>query len=500
MSSDILVSISGLKKSFGKVLALSGVSFELKRGEVHALLGENGAGKSTLIKVISGVYIPDEGVMEIKGVPVVNNSPKKARDSGIATVFQELSLVNELSVEDNIFLGHAISNAFGALDRGAMRSKAVDLLRYVGLNVSPTEKVGALGSAQQQLVEIAKALSTDPDIIIMDEPTDKLYGDEQQQLYAIIKKLRADGKGIVYISHKLEEILLIGDRVTVLRDGKYISTSSTRETTHEQLISMMVGRDIGSLFPKEKVTIGDDVLVVKGLSCGGFLKDINLNARSGEILGIGGLVGSGRTMLAQCIAGVLKTDSGEVFVDGRKLDLKSPKDAIKSRIAYLPEDRKRYGLVLGMNCFDNVILPSIPKFVVPKKALSQQVGRYVDTLSIKTPSIFSEAGNLSGGNQQKVVIAKWLSTRARVFIFDEPTQGIDVGTKAEIYKLMCALAKEGCCIVMISSDMNELLSMSDRVSIMSAGQLAGTLDHEECTPENVLRFAFNQTTIADTEK
>lgn len=492
MDNDVLVSISNLRKSFGKVLALDNVSFELKKGEVHALLGENGAGKSTLIKVISGVYTPDEGTMIIKGQKVSGYSPKKARSSGVATVFQELSLVNELSVEDNIFLGHEISSATGALNRTVMRKKVNELLDYVGLDIAPQTKTGNLGSAQQQLVEIAKALSTEPDIIIMDEPTDKLYGDEQKQLYRIIEKLREDGKGIIYISHKLEEILLIADRVTVLRDGKYISTTKTEGTTHEQLIAMMVGRDIESLFPKEKVPIGQDVLVVKDLCCSGYLQNISFSARSGEILGIGGLVGSGRTTLAQCIAGVVKADSGKVFVDGEEITLKSPKDAIKSRIAYLPEDRKRYGLVLSMSCLDNIILPSIPGFVVNKKELTKNTDRLVSTLSIKTPSLNTFVGNLSGGNQQKVVIAKWLSTKARVFIFDEPTQGIDVGTKAEIYKLMCSLAKEGCCIVMISSDMNELLSMSDRVAVMSAGQMVGILNHDECTPENVLRFAFER--------
>lgn len=492
MQSDVLISISNLKKSFGKVIALSDVSFELKRGEVHALLGENGAGKSTLIKIISGVHSPEEGKMVIKGEEVLNNSPKKARASGISTVFQELSLVNELSVEDNIFLGHEISTAIGSLNRSAMRARALELLKYVGLNVSAQEKVGNLGSAQQQLVEIAKALSTEPDIIIMDEPTDKLYGDEQKQLFSIIEKLREDGKGIIYISHKLEEILLIADRVTVLRDGRYIQTSETKGASHEQLISMMVGRDIDSLFPKETVPIGEDVLVVENLSWGGFLKNISFSVKSGEILGIGGLVGSGRSTLAQCIAGVLRTERGKVFVDGKEISLKSPKDAIKSKIAYLPEDRKHYGLVLPMSCLNNIILPSIPGFVINRKKLTKETANLVSSLSIKTPGMGFSVGNLSGGNQQKVVIAKWLSTKARVFIFDEPTQGIDVGTKAEIYKLMCGLAKEGCCIVMISSDMNELLSMSDRVAVMSAGKLAGTLRHEECTQENVLRFAFER--------
>lgn len=492
MDNETLISISGLKKSFGKVIALDNVSFDLKRGEVHALLGENGAGKSTLIKIISGVYAPDEGQIEIKGNIVDNNTPRKALENGIATVFQELSLVNELSVEDNIFLGHPITAVFGALKRAEMSEKATALLNYVGLDVSTKEKIGNLGSAQQQLVEIAKALSTEPDIIIMDEPTDKLYGDEQQQLYRIIEKLRSDGKGIIYISHKLEEIIEIGDRVTVLRDGKYISTSPAKGVTHEQLISMMVGRDIGSLFPKETVPIGEDVLCVKGLSCNDFLKDISFSARSGEILGIGGLVGSGRTMLAQCIAGVLKFQSGEILVDGEKIELNSPSDAIKSKIAYLPEDRKRYGLVLGMSCLDNISLPSISKFVIPKKELTAKAENFISMLNIKTPGVLTEVGDLSGGNQQKVVIAKWLSTKAKVFIFDEPTQGIDVGTKAEIYRLMCNLAKEGCCIVMISSDMNELLSMSDRICVMNAGQLVGILNHDECTPENVLRYAFNQ--------
>ena len=492
MDNTTLVSITGLSKRFGKVTALNNVQFELKTGEVHALLGENGAGKSTLIKVISGVHTADDGEMRIKGQLVKNQTPKKARDSGIATVFQELSLVNELTVEDNIFLGRAPVGFLGALDRAAMHKKAQELLDYVGVDATPQTKVGSLGSAQQQLVEIAKALSTDPDIIIMDEPTDKLYGDEQEHLYTIIRKLRAEGKGIIYISHKLEELMLIADRITVLRDAQYISTIQTADTNPNELISMMVGRSIQSLFPKESVPIGGDVLTVQGLNYAGFLRDINFTARSGEILGIGGLVGSGRTMLAQCIAGVLRPEAGRVLVDGREVVLKSPKEAIRSGIAYLPEDRKRYGLVMSMSCLDNIVLPSLDSFVLDKAKLTSSTEKLIKPLNVKTPSIYTQVDNLSGGNQQKVVIAKWLSTKARVFIFDEPTQGIDVGTKAEIYKLMNGLVREGCCIVMISSDMNELLSMSDRVAVMSAGRLVDILDHDECTQENVLRYAFDR--------
>lgn len=485
-----LVKMQGICKHFGGVIALDSMQFELRAGEVHALLGENGAGKSTLIKIISGVYTPDSGEIQIGNCQVDTLTPAKARALGVATVFQELSLVNELTVAENIFLGHVPCSAVGHVQKGLMEQRTKELLEFVGVSCQPGTKVGNLGVAQQQLIEIAKALSTDPSIIIMDEPTDKLYGDEQEHLYTIIEKLKAEGKGIIYISHKLEELFIVSDRITVLRDGRYVKTLKTVDTDNDELIRLMVGRDIDDLFPKETAQVGAEALRVEELSYGNFLDHVSFSAYKGEILGVGGLVGAGRSLVAKCIAGIICPDQGRFFIDNKEYKPTSPKEAIRNRVVYLPEDRKHFGVVMGMSCLHNIMLPSLKKSVVHKDKMLESCKSLVERLSIKAPSLDTKVQDLSGGNQQKVVIAKWLYTKASVFIFDEPTQGIDVGTKAEIYKLMNALVQEGACIIMISSDMRELIAMSDRVMVMNKGRVSGILERKDATQENILGHAI----------
>lgn len=491
MDKDVsLIKMEGICKRFGGVTALEGMEFELRSGEIHALLGENGAGKSTLIKILSGVYAQDSGSVFLYGSDAGALHPAKSRDMGIAAVYQELSLVNGLTVAENIFLGHIPSGPAGHVRRRELRERAQALLDYVGISCDPDRKIEELGVAQQQMVEIAKALSSEPNILIMDEPTDKLYGDEQAHLFEILKKLKDDGKGIVYISHKLEELFVISDRITVLRDGRYIQTVNTADTDDRQLIQLMVGRSIEDLFPKEMVPAGDEAIRVEGLCFRDILKDIHFTAYRGEILGIGGLVGAGRSLLAKCIAGIVPADSGCVYMGGEVFRPASPRDAIRRRLVYLPEDRKQYGLLMNMSCLHNIMIPSLHKLLLKKQSMESACGDLIRRLNVKTASLDERVQNLSGGNQQKVVIAKWIYTKADVFIFDEPTQGIDVGTKAEIYKLMNALVRDGACILMISSDMRELLAMSDRIMVMNRGRVSEILRRSEATQEKILSRAI----------
>jgi len=492
MSNSQLVQVKNIYKRFGGVEALTDVKFDVESGEIHALLGENGAGKSTLIKIICGVFIQDSGEIIINGKKVKHLNPSIARNMGISTVFQELSLVDELTVEENIFLGYEPLKALNVLNRKKRSIEAQRILDYLGSNVDLKAKVKDLGAAQQQLVEIAKAMVTDPNIIIMDEPTDKLYGDEQEKLFKLLKKLRSEGKGIIYISHKLEELPIIADRVTVLRDGFYVNTFEIKKTTNEELIKNMVGRELKDMFPKEEAVIQEEVLRVEKLSVGSFLNDVNFSVKKGEIIGIGGLVGSGRTLLAKSLAGVVKLSGGKVIMNGKEIDVSSPSKAISNGIVLLPEDRKASGLVMLMSVFDNIVLPSLKKFILDKKGLRSETSKLIERLRIKTPDDKTIVNNLSGGNQQKVVIAKWLFSKVKVFIFDEPTQGIDVGTKTEIYKLMNNLVKGGACIIMISSDMMELISMSDRVIVMQRGNISAILEKKDCTQENILGKALLQ--------
>jgi ribose transport system ATP-binding protein len=493
--SSPLVSMRNIVKTFPGAVALHDVDFELNAGEIHALLGENGAGKSTLIKIISGVYPPEGGRVAIRGSVIHAFTPHTARTLGIGTVYQGLSLAPQLTVTQNLFLGreqvhHEVT---GWLNRPAMRNKAREALRQVGLDVDPDTPVEQLGLSHQQLIEIAKVLLLAAEILIMDEPTDKLTTREAGRLFELLRAMRRAGKGIIYITHKLEEIPEIADRVTVLRDGQRVATVRARETPIPQLIQMMVGRDLKEMFPTIASTLGDEVLRAEHLTVPGVLHDVSLTIRAGEIVGVAGLVGSGRTELAKALVGALPMTNGAVFFLGQRTRVRSPEIAVRRGIALLPEDRHREGLFMLLPVRENIVLPSLRSPWLNTRHMDALAAHFVDQLRIRVPSLQAPAMQLSGGNQQKVVLAKWLASRSKVFIFDEPTQGIDVGSKVEIYRLIAELAQAGAGILLISSELREILSLSHRVLVMWKGRLVGHFTRQEATPERVLAGIFGDT-------
>ncbi|MCB9945077.1 MAG: sugar ABC transporter ATP-binding protein [Geminicoccaceae bacterium] len=480
--------LSGVTKRFPGVLALNDVHFDVRSGEVHALLGENGAGKSTLIKLISGVYRPDEGKISMDGKPVHFDDPQAAQAAGIATIFQELLLFPELTVAENIFMGHAPRGRFGALDWSAMRRRARELLTSLDIHdLDPDVIVGSLSVGNRQRVEIAKALSHDARILIMDEPTAALTEHDVERLFGIVRLLRERGVGIIYISHRLEEIFLLADRVTVLRDGQYVATKPVSETSHDDLIEMMVGRRIDQLFPKIEVPVGEPVLQVENLVRRPMTRDVSLVVRAGEIVGLAGLVGAGRSELAQTIFGITPAESGTIRINGREVQISSPGEAKALGIAYVPEDRGHQGLVRPMPILPNVSLSVLDRLsrrsVIDRGAEIRLAQESVSRFSIRASGIDQIVGKLSGGNQQKVVLAKWLATEPRLLIMDEPTRGIDVGAKAEIHRLMSELAGQGLAILMISSELPEILGMSDRVLVMRGGRIVAEAGREQATQE-----------------
>lgn len=489
-----LVSMEGIDKSFPGVHALDHVSFRLKAGEVHALLGENGAGKSTLMKVLTGVYSADKGVIKINGEEVEITDPKSAQELGISIIHQEFNLLPHLTVAQNIYIGREPRKTRGILDENKLNEDTKKILKKLDLDLKPTDLVKDLSVAQQQMVEIAKAISVDSRVLIMDEPTAALTDSEVEKLFEIINSFRDAGIGIVYISHKLEELEHIVDRVTVMRDGQYIDTVDFEDATLDELIQMMVGRDLEEQYPEKSAKIGKTIFEVKNISRKDVLDDICFNVRKGEILGISGLVGSGRTELARAIFGADPIDCGDVYLYGKKLDISCPGDAIAGGIGYLSEDRKRDGLALGLDVEDNIILASLTDFankygIINKDKTLKESKKQVKDLKVKTPSLDQRVGNLSGGNQQKVIIGKWLCKNMEIFIFDEPTRGIDVGAKYEVYSLMNQLAEEGAAIIMISSELPEILGMSDRVLVMCEGRLAAELDIKDADQETVMYYA-----------
>ncbi len=489
--------MENINKSFPGVQALKDAYFELKRGEVHALVGENGAGKSTLMKILVGAYRKDSGRIAYKGKEVDIPNPRVAQEMGISMVFQELNLMPHLTVAQNIFIGREPKkkNIPIFLDDDEINKRTKELLDMLHLKVDPKVKVSELTVGKQQMVEITKALSFNSEVIIFDEPTAALSEAETEELFSIIRKLKSQGIGIIYISHRLEELKQIADRVTVMRDGQYIGTENIENVTIDKIISMMVGREIYETLREKEVEEGAEVvLVVKNLKRGKILKNINFELRKGEILGFAGLIGAGRTELARAIFGADPIDSGEIYVKSKKVNIKSPWDAIKHGIGYLSEDRKRYGLMPNLDVKTNIILPSISEFLkalgfVDDKKAEKVSDEYVQRLKIRTPSVRQKVMNLSGGNQQKVVVAKWLLRNCDIFIFDEPTRGIDVGAKNEIYKLMNELIKEGKSIIMISSELPEILRMSYRIAVMCEGRITGILNAEEATEEKILKYA-----------
>ena len=489
-STDTLIRVRNVTKTFPGVRALQHVDFDLHSGEVHALLGENGAGKSTLIKILSGIYEPNQGEVWIQGQLVRTFKPQAAKAMGVVTVFQELSLVPHLTVEQNIWLGREPVAAAGWLDQQKMRQQTEKMLAIFSSDLSPEMRVQELSSAKRQIVEIIKALSLDVQVIIMDEPTDKLPAKETDELFAIIKDLKQQGKGIIYITHKLEEVPQIADRVTVLRDGEHVATQQVSETSRGDMIRMMVGRELAELFPRSRLTPGDVLLRVEHLSVAGLLHDVSFEVRAGEIVGMAGLIGAGRTDLALTLIGMHKVTSGQIFWQGQPVHINSPRHARQLGLVLLPEDRRHTGLIQILPVRENIVLASLDNFVLNFKELNSLAYRYINRLNIRTAGISIPVSQLSGGNQQKVVLAKWLCRQAKLFIFDEPTVGIDVGSKVEIYQLMNELTAGGAGIIMISSDMLEILGMSDRIIVMGQGAITGQFDDTEVSQEVLLERAL----------
>jgi len=494
--SEYILELNGITKTFPGVRALDKVNFKLKAGEIHALMGENGAGKSTFIKVITGVHTPDEGEILLNGKAVEIKNPNSAQAMGIAAIYQHGNVYPDLTVTENIFLGHEkIEKWTKRILWNEMHADAKKLLDELGASFEPKTKMGALSVAQQQLVEIAKALSSKAKIIIMDEPTAALSRRESEELYKITEKLRDDGAAIIFISHRFEDMYRLASRVTVFRDSNYIGSWKVDEITNQNLIMAMVGREISQLFPKKQVELGEEVLRVEGFSKAGYFADISFAVHKGEILGLTGLVGAGRSELCQTIFGIMKPDSGSLLLNGKETKVNSPVEAMKYGIGYLPEDRQRQGLVLSWGIGENITLPILEKFskasgldIKKERAYAKLLAEKVD---VKANSIFTLASQLSGGNQQKVVVAKMLAADLKIIILDEPTKGVDVGAKAAMYEIMSDLASQGYAIIMISSEMPEMIGMSDRIVVMRNGRISKIINREDATQEKILEAAMS---------
>ena len=490
---EVIVSMKNITKTFPGVKALDNVNFELRSGEVMALLGENGAGKSTLMKILSGVYTRDSGTMEIFGTEYGDLTPKKAREIGVAIIHQELNMCRHLTVTENMFLGREKAGRL-TLKEGEMEAEARRILGDLKIDLDPRQTVGDLPVSKQQMVEIAKALSVNAKILIMDEPTSSLTAKEIDELFRIIRQLKAEGRGIVYISHRLEELQAIVDRVTIMRDGQYITSSDFKDMTMDKIIANMVGREIKEQFPRVSCEKGEKVFEVRNLNAGRLVRDINFSLYEGEIVGFAGLMGAGRTETTRAIFGVDAKTSGQFFLDGKEVVINCPMDAIRSGIVLAPEDRKKDGLCTKLSIRQNLALPNLDllcnKLGVinggKEDALCQEA---VKNLLIKTPGLEINAGNLSGGNQQKVVVGKWLARNSRVVIFDEPTRGIDVGAKVEIYNLMNKLKQEGIAVMFVSSEMPEVLGIADRIIVMCDGRITGEVSAQETTQNEILKYA-----------
>ncbi|MDQ0114982.1 sugar ABC transporter ATP-binding protein [Paenibacillus harenae] len=491
---DQLLEMKGIDKSFSEVKVLQQAQFSLESGELHALMGENGAGKSTLMKILNGIYMRDGGTVKVKGVEQTLSSPSAALQLGIVMIHQELNLIPHLTVMENIFLGREFT--FGPtklIDWRKMKRESTRFLSQLGLAIDPDTIVGELSVGQQQMVEIAKALSMNTEILVLDEPTAALTDKEIDALFDVIASLKKRGVGMIYISHRMEEIFRMCDRITVMRDGRYVGTEKVPETNMDQIVKMMVGREIKDRFPKVDIKFGEEKLKVEGLSQKGILHDISFSVRAGEIVGLAGLMGAGRTELAKALFGVSKVDRGTISVGGKQIALRKPMDAIRAGIALVTEDRKDEGLLLPMSVSDNLSMTNLTTVSnlgflsgAKEKQLSDKM---MKQLLIKASSGAQTVGSLSGGNQQKVVIGKWLATNPQVFILDEPTRGVDIGAKKEIYDLMNKLASEGVAILMISSELPEVLGMSDRILVMHEGKISGHFTKEEATQENIMMCA-----------
>lgn len=501
--SKYILELKGITKIFPGVKALDDVQFQLKSGEIHALMGENGAGKSTFIKVITGVHQAEEGQMFLDGKEVHFKGPLDARAEGIAAIYQHVTSYPHLTVAENIFMGHEKLKR-GFIQWPEMNAAANKVLSELNADFDATEEMGALSVAQQQMVEIAKALSMEARIIIMDEPTAALTKRESEELYKIAEKLRDEGTSIIFISHRFEDMYRLASRVTVFRDSQYIGTYNVDEITNSDLVKAMVGREIKDLFPKPDVKIGDEVLRVEQLSRTGYFKDVSFNVKAGEILGFTGLVGAGRTEVVQTLFGIERYTSGKVFLDGKEVKINSPMEATKLGIGLLPEDRQREGLILDWGIGHNITLAELKKYsksgIINTKKENESAKDLAEKVDTKAQTIFDKASSLSGGNQQKIVVAKILASDLKVIILDEPTKGVDVGAKAEIYEIMGDLAKQGYAIIMISSEMPEILGMADRIVVMCNGKITGELRRGEATQEAILEKAMEKTRDIEDKK
>ena len=494
-SNEFVLELKGIYKSFPGVRALQDVHFQLRRGEIHALMGENGAGKSTFIKIITGVYQPDEGEILLDGRAVELLGPRSAQKNGIAAIYQHVTCYPDLTVTENIFMGHESVNKFtGNIAWKKMHDEARGLLAQLGTDIDPKAEMGTLSVAQQQIVEIAKALSTKARLVIMDEPTAALTKRESEELYRITETLRDEGVSVIFISHRFEDMFRLASRVTVIRDSKYIGCWDVDKISSDELIVAMVGREITHLFPKKKADIGAELLKVENLGKVGVFSGINFTLRQGEILGLTGLVGAGRSEVCQAIFGILPADRGTISLMGKPVTIRNPQDAISLGIGYLPEDRQKQGLVLAWGIGRNISLPMIDEFTgtwwLDEKGEAKVVRDLAEYVSVKANGVYTEAGTLSGGNQQKVIVAKLLGAKPKVIILDEPTKGVDVGAKAAIHEIMSDLACQGYGIIMISSEMPEVLGMSDRIVVMREGRIAAQFDRSTATQELILEAAM----------
>lgn len=492
--SDFVVEMRDISKSFPGVRALDRVSLQLRKGEVMALLGENGAGKSTLMKILSGIHQPDEGRIFINGSEVFRLNPTMARQKGIAIIHQELNMCRHLTVAENIFLGRELKRFGIVLDNGAMNRAAAELMERLGMPVSPTETLSRLPVSKQQMIEIAKALSLNARVLIMDEPTSALTSKEIDDLFRIIRNLKEDGCAIVYISHRLEELKHITDRITVMRDSRYITSGLFKDFTMDKIIAHMVGREITEKFPRVSCPVGKPILEVRNLSAGKQVRNLSFSVREGEILGFAGLMGAGRTEMTRTVFGIDKKESGRILLDGKEINIRTPRDAIEYGIVLAPEDRKKDGLCVKLSVADNIILPNLKAVsnklgIILRGKEEKMIKKAVRDLKIKVHHPSTAAQNLSGGNQQKVVVAKWLAGKSRVVMFDEPTRGIDVAAKVEIYNLMNALKEQGIGVLFVSSELPEVLGVADRILVMCDGKITGELSREEASQEKIMHLA-----------
>ena len=492
--SEYLLEVEGVRKEFPGVVALDNVKFKLRRGSVHALMGENGAGKSTLMKIVAGIYTPDAGSFILRGQEIRLKSPLDALENGIAMIHQELNLMGPMTVAENIWIMREPLNRFGLVNHAEMYRRTEQLFQHLNIDIDPAVEVRSLSVANRQMVEIAKAVSFNSDVLIMDEPTSALTEKEVTHLFEIIRSLKVQGKGIIYITHKMSELFEIADEVSVFRDGRYITTKPAKDLNRDQIIRLMVGREITQMFPKETVPIGDVKLSVKGLTLEGIFRDVSFDVRAGEILGIAGLVGSGRSNIAETLFGVTPASAGTIEIDGREVKIKSPAIAMEHGMAFLTEDRKETGCFLLLDVQDNTQMAVLQnKYVkygfVQQAELSRDSEAMAQTLRVRTPDMQEPVINLSGGNQQKVLIARWLLTKPRILILDEPTRGIDVGAKSEIHRLVSQLAGQGVAVIMISSEMPEVLGMSDRIMVVHEGRVTGFLDRSEADQVKIMELA-----------